>query len=69
MYPDKQDKNQKLRKAQGLYRKKRNKNRTDYEESKIWTLFMNSCYWALFFLIVVGVLFDMGVPLPAFFGR
>lgn len=68
MYTNKQDKNQKLRTVQGLYRKKRNKNRTTDKETKIWTVFISICILAVFFFFVTSILFDIGVPLPPFFG-
>ena len=69
MYPNKQDKNQKLRKVQGLYRKRKNKGRIENEENRSWTVFMNICYWALFLYIVYSLLFDIGIQLPSYFDK
>lgn len=68
MYPNKQDKNQKLRYVRALYRKNINKTRTDDEETKVWKVLISICVLAVFFICVIDVLFDIGVPLPPLFG-
>lgn len=68
MYPNKQDKNQKLRYVRALYRKNINKTRTDDEETKVWKVLISICVLAVFFICVIDVLFDIGVSLPALFG-
>jgi hypothetical protein len=61
--------NQKLRKVQALYRKKKGRNRFRGEENKTWTLFVGVCVLIMFFFLIMSVLFDIGIPLPSFFGR
>ena len=63
----KQDKNQRLRIAQGLYRKKKHRN-IKYKDSKKWTVFMvTSVLLALCILIITELYYiDSGVSLPGF---
>lgn len=69
MYPNKQDKNQKLRKVQGLYRKKKHTSRAEDDGNKIWTVIVSICVLAVFFFFVTSVLFDIGIPPHPLFGR
>lgn len=69
MYPNKNDKIQKLRKVQRLYRKNINKNRGVNYDNKIWKVVINICLLVVIFFFITSALFDMGVPLPSFFGR
>jgi hypothetical protein len=66
MNSDKQDKNQRLRMAQSLYRKKKHKNVRRDEGSKIWTVvFWISALSGFLILIISEIFFiDRGVPLP-----
>jgi hypothetical protein len=66
MNSDKQDKNQRLRMAQSLYRKKKRKNVRRDEGSKIWTVvFWISALSGFLILIISEIFFiDRGVPLP-----
>lgn len=66
----KQDKNQRLRIAQGLYRKKKHRN-IKYKESKMWSAFLViSVLLALCILIITEVYYiDSGVSLPGFFKK
>lgn len=69
MYPNKNDKNQKLRKVQRLYRKNINKNRGENDDNKIWKVVINICLLVVIFFFITSALFDIGVPLPSFLGR
>ncbi|MBM7649706.1 preprotein translocase subunit SecE [Bacillus ectoiniformans] len=69
MYPQKQDKNQKLRKVQGLYRKKKQKYKTKDNVNKYGRIVVSICVILFFFFLIIDVLFDIGVPLPEIFGR
>jgi hypothetical protein len=69
VYPNKQDKNQKLRKVQSLYRKKKHKNKTEGNVNKIGTVVVSICIILFFFFFITSVLFDIGVPLLGIFGR
>ncbi|CAN7280813.1 hypothetical protein [Rossellomorea sp. LjRoot5] len=63
----KQDKNQRLRIAQGLYRKKKHRN-IKYKESKLWSaVLVISVLLALCILIITELYYiDSGVALPGF---
>ncbi|MGG4166463.1 hypothetical protein ABEW00_03145 [Rossellomorea vietnamensis] len=63
----KQDKNQRLRIAQSLYRMKKHRNKK-YKESKMWTAFMViSVLVALCILIITELYYiDSGISLPGF---
>ena len=63
----KQDKNQRLRIAQSLYRMKKHRNKK-YKESKMWTAFMFiSILLALCILIITELYYiDRGESLPRF---
>lgn len=70
MYPNKQDKNQKLRKVQGLYRKKRQKNtEADDKMGILGTTIVTICLILFSIFFIMSVLFDMGVSVPEIFGR
>jgi hypothetical protein len=69
MHTKKQDENQRKRFVQGLYRKKKHKKRIKVEDNKIWSVFVGICVLIIFFFFITSVLFDIGVPLPSFFGR
>jgi hypothetical protein len=66
MNDDKQDKNQRLRMVQGLYRKKNNKKLRRVDDSKIWTVvFWISALIGFLILIISEIFFiDRGKPLP-----
>jgi hypothetical protein len=70
MNADKQDKNQRLRMVQSLYRKKKHNEvkRDEDRNSKIWTVFIViSVLFALFILITNElVVVDPGIPIPEF---
>jgi hypothetical protein len=68
MHPKKQVQNQKLRKVQGIYRKKGRKSNT-HEDNLLWRVFAGICMLAVFFFFVLSVLFDIGIHLPPFFGK
>lgn len=68
MYPSKPDKNYKKKKVQSIYRKQKNKEKIANELNVIWGMIVNICLLFLFLYFVVSVLFDIGVPLPPFFG-
>ncbi|MHA7136538.1 hypothetical protein ACRTEV_04610 [Rossellomorea arthrocnemi] len=57
--------NKKQERIQEIYRKKR---REDYP-NKTWTLIVILCVIPVLILLVTSALFDLGVPLPEFFGR
>jgi Trk-type K+ transport system membrane component len=65
MNADKQDKNQRLRMAQSLYRKRKYKNVK--RDSKIWTIFIViAVLVSLLFLIINELYFiDRGFPSPS----
>jgi hypothetical protein len=67
----KNDRNQRQRFVQGLYRKKKHKNVRRNEDSKIWTMiFWISVLIAFVVLIICEVFFiDRGVPLPGFLSK
>jgi hypothetical protein len=66
MNSDKQDKNQRLRMAQSLYRKKKNKNVFRSGDSKTWTVFFWVSALIGFLILIISEIFfiDRGVPLP-----
>ncbi|RIW28929.1 hypothetical protein D3H55_20395 [Bacillus salacetis] len=69
MNPDKQERKQKLRKVQSLYRK--NKYHYKEKEYKVGTwgsIIVLICVVLFFFLFIMSMLFDMGVQLPDIFG-
>ncbi|RBP04440.1 hypothetical protein DET59_106232 [Rossellomorea aquimaris] len=70
MNAHKQDKNQRMRMAQSLYRKKKH-NERKFKDSKVWTVFIViAIVFSLFFLIVSELYFmDSGVPVPGFFRK
>ncbi|OIU71781.1 hypothetical protein [Rossellomorea aquimaris] len=61
--------NEKLRKVQASYRKKKIRYRSKGDVSRTWTLAVGAGVLIMFFLLIMSVLFDIGVPLPSFFGR
>lgn len=61
--------NQKLRKVQSIYRKKKHRRRTGREENRTWTLMVGISVLIMFFFLIMSVLFDIGIPIPSFFGR
>ncbi|MFL8938649.1 hypothetical protein ACKA06_17815 [Rossellomorea oryzaecorticis] len=61
--------NQKLRKVQSIYRKKKYRRRTGSEENRTWTLVVGISVLIMFFFLIMSVLFDIGIPIPSFFGR
>ncbi|QTC42990.1 hypothetical protein I7V34_07035 [Bacillus sp. V3] len=61
--------NQKLRKVQSLYRKKKYRRRTGSEENRTWTLVVGISVLIMFFFLIMSVLFDIGIPIPSLFGR
>ncbi len=61
--------NQKLRKVQSIYRKKKHRRRTGREENRTWTLVVGISVLIMFFFLIMSVLFDIGIPIPSFFGR
>jgi hypothetical protein len=71
MDADKQDKNERQRIAQSLYRKKKHKNVKTNEDSKIWAVFIViSVLFALFILITNElVVVDPGIPIPEFLSK
>jgi hypothetical protein len=72
MYPDKQNKSQKLKKVQGLYRKKRHLQNTEVKENKVGTfgsIVVTTCLSLFLFFFIMSVLFDLGVSVPEIFGR
>jgi hypothetical protein len=66
-----EDKNQRLRFAQSLYRKRKHKKVERNEVSKTWTVFMVVIFVIALFFLVMGELFfmDSGIPIPEFFKR
>jgi hypothetical protein len=68
MNVDKQEKNQRLRMAQSLYRKKKLKKVKRDEGSKIWTVFIIiSVLFALFILVTNElIVVDPSIPIPEF---
>jgi hypothetical protein len=68
MNVDKQEKNQRLRMAQSLYRKKKLKKVKRDEGSKIWTvLIIISVLFALFILVTNElIVVDPSIPIPEF---
>lgn len=66
MNSHKQDKNQRQRMVQSLYRKKKRKNVNRVDENKTWTVFIViSVLFALFILITTELAFiDRGEPIP-----
>jgi hypothetical protein len=71
MNSSKQDKNQRLRVAQSLYRKKKHKNVRRVEDSRIWTVvFWISALIGFLILFISEIFFiDRGVPLPAILSK
>jgi hypothetical protein len=67
--PINQDKNQRLRKVQAVYRKKKYHKRATINNNGIWKIIVSICVITLFFFLITSALFDIGVPLPKFFGR
>ncbi|WP_335870929.1 hypothetical protein [Bacillus sp. 2205SS5-2] len=67
MNADKQDKNQRLRMAQSLYRKRKYKNVKRDRDRKIWTIFIViAVLVSLLFLIINELYFiDRGFPSPS----
>jgi hypothetical protein len=67
MNADKQDKNQRLRMAQSLYRKRKYNNAKRDRDSKIWTIFIViAVLVSLLFLIINELYFiDRGFPSPS----
>ncbi|MGF3104447.1 hypothetical protein [Rossellomorea sp. DUT-2] len=57
--------NEKQKRVQELYRKKKRED----SSHKIWTVIVMLCVILLLILLVTSALFDLGVPLPEFFGR
>jgi uncharacterized membrane-anchored protein len=53
------------KKVQDLYRKKKR----EASSHKIWTVIVILCVIPVLVLLVTSALFDLGVPLPDFFGR
>lgn len=68
---NKQEKNQRLRIAQSLYRKKKHKKVKRNNVSKAWTVFIVSFFvMALLFLVISELFFmDAGIPIPEFFKK
>jgi hypothetical protein len=66
MNDDKQDKNQRLRMVQGLYRKKNNKKLRIVDDSKIWTVVFGISALIGFLILIISEIFfiDRGKPLP-----
>jgi uncharacterized membrane-anchored protein len=55
----------KQKRVQDLYRKKKRED----SSHKTWTLIVVLCVIPVLILLVTSALFDLGVPLPEFFGR
>ncbi|MCA1054061.1 hypothetical protein LCM10_03600 [Rossellomorea aquimaris] len=68
MNPDHQEKKQKLRKVQALYRSRRYKHRAQ-RSPRAWTVVVGVSMLILFFFFIMSVLFDLGIEVPSFFGR
>jgi hypothetical protein len=66
MNDNKQDKNQRLRMVQGLYRKKNSKKSRRVNDSKIWTVFFWIAAFIGFLILIICEIFfiDRGKPLP-----
>ncbi|MGG1629710.1 hypothetical protein [Rossellomorea sp. NRS-1567] len=51
--------------VQDLYRKKKREG----SSHRLWTVILILCVIPVLILLVTSALFDLGVPLPEFFGR
>jgi hypothetical protein len=71
MNTNRQDKNQRLRMAQSLYRKKKRKSLKKDEGSKLWALLIVSFFLVALFILTINELTvaDPATPVPEFLSK
>jgi hypothetical protein len=68
MNQDKEEKLQKQKKVQELYRERVQQKREGKDDNRIGKAFVNLCIVLFFVFTIMGILFDWGVHVPRIFG-
>lgn len=68
MNQDKEEKLQKQKMVQELYRERVQQKREGKDDNRIGKVFVNLCIVLFFVFTIMGILFDWGVHVPRIFG-